>query len=240
MSDRPPQTGDHRRDPDFWQRQRMVDDQIRARGIKDARVLEAMERVPREKFVPADQVAYAFADRALSVGLGQTISQPFMVAAMTAALQLKPHHRVLEVGTGSGYQTALLAQLAALVFTIERLEPLLNAARERLASLGIVNVHYRVGDGSLGWPEAAPFDRIIVTAGAPEVPPSLVEQLAEAGRLVIPVGRQDEQTLTVVERSAGRARETPGLACRFVKLIGRQGWSDDESTAPSRAERSVP
>ncbi len=207
-------------------RRHMVDTQIRARGITDERVLQAMEQVPRERFIGPDQRASAFADRALTIAHGQTISQPFMVAAMTAKLQVQPHHRVLEIGTGSGYQTAILARLARQVYTIERIEPLCAASQQMLASLGITNVTFRTGDGSLGWPEQAPFECIIATAGAPGIPNALVEQLTDGGRLVIPVGSQYEQILTVVERWAGRTREIPSIPCRFVKLIGREAWTD--------------
>jgi protein-L-isoaspartate(D-aspartate) O-methyltransferase len=202
----------------------MVEEQIRARGVSDARVLAVMERVPRDRFLPATDAEVAYADRALPLPNGQSISQPYVVAAMTEALAIQPQHRVLEIGTGSGYQTAILAELAAEVYTIERIEPLQLAARELLTGLGVLNVAYRVGDGTLGWPEAAPFDGIIVTAAAPEAPPSLLNQLAEGGRLVIPVGPEDEQTLTVIERSGGATRETPAFPCRFVKLIGQEGW----------------
>jgi len=207
----------------------MVAEQIRARRITDPRVLEAMERVPRERFVSPESVAEAFSDRALPIACGQTISQPYIVAAMTAQLELQSGHRVLEVGTGSGYQTAILACLARHVYTIERVEPLQTAARELLASLGIDNVSYRIGDGSAGWPEAAPFDCIIVTAGAPDIPQPLERQLADGGRLVIPVGAADEQTLTVLERIGNRTREKPQFPCRFVKLIGREAWPDKDA-----------
>jgi len=214
-------------DPYRQARQRMVRDQIRARGITDGRMLAVMEQVPRERFVsPAEQDA-AFADRALPIDCGQTISQPYMVAAMTQCLQVEAHHRVLEIGTGSGYQTAILARLAREVYTIERLKSLQEAARSLLTSLGITNVIYRVGDGSVGWPEFAPFDRIMVTAGAPEVPPSLAGQLTDGGRIAIPVGEQGEQILTVVERRGAKICETPRFACRFVRLIGREAWEGD-------------
>lgn len=214
--------------PDSFEvlRHRMVEEQIRARGVRDERVLAVMERVPRERFVPAADAAAAYEDRALPLSSGQTISQPYVVAAMTEALRLRPESRVLEIGTGSGYQTAVLAELAAAVWTIERLESLQRIAREALAELGILNVSYRVGDGTLGWPEAAPFDGIIVTAAAPDVPPSLVSQLAPDGRLVIPVGGREEQTLTVVERTDRGTREIPQFPCRFVKLIGQEGWEE--------------
>ncbi|NLX20612.1 MAG: protein-L-isoaspartate(D-aspartate) O-methyltransferase [Phycisphaerae bacterium] len=208
----------------------MVREQIRARGITSERVLAVMEQVPRERFVPERDRPDAFCDRALSIACGQTISQPFMVAAMTDCLGLEGHHRVLEIGTGSGYQTAILARLACEVYTIERIGELQNSARALLASLGITNVSYRTGDGSLGWPEQAPFDRIIVTAGAPEVPPSLTAQLTDSGRLVIPVGGRDEQILTIVERTGPHTREVPRFACRFVKLIGREAWREGGET----------
>ncbi len=204
----------------------MVNEQIRARGISDERVLWAMETVPRERFVLPSDAAEAFSDRALPIALGQTISQPYVVASMTAGLNLQPGHRVLEIGTGSGYQAAILARVAREIYTIERVEPLQTAARSLLALLGIDNVSYRIGDGSVGWPEAAPFDRIIVTAAAPTVPPSLLEQLVDGGRLVIPVGNEREQTLTIIERIGKKTRETPQYPCRFVKLLGREAWPD--------------
>jgi protein-L-isoaspartate(D-aspartate) O-methyltransferase len=213
-------------DTNLPRRRQMVDEQLRARGIRDERVLAAMEQVPREAFVPPEHAAEAFSDRAVPLAFEQTVSQPYMVAAMTALLDLRPEHSVLEIGTGSGYQTAILARLARFVYTIERLAPLQAEARDRLESLGIHNVFYKVGDGSEGWPEESPFDRILVTAGAPHVPPALLEQLAEGGKLVIPVGGDADQTLTVIECIQGRFVETPGFPCRFVKLIGRQGWSD--------------
>jgi len=205
-------------------RQRMVREQVRARGIRDERLLAVLEDVPRERFVPVGYRYDAFGDRALPIDCGQTSSPPSMVAAMTAALDVRPEHRVLEIGTGSGYQTAILARLARTVYTVERIGLLLDGARERLESLGIRNVEYRLGDGSLGWPDHAPYDRILVTAGAPEVPDALVDQLVDAGRLVIPVGDEIEQMLTVVDRLGPKRRETPQFPCRFVKLIGQQGW----------------
>lgn len=209
----------------------MVDEQIRRRGVKDERVLAAMEQVPRELFIPGADLAAALSDRALPIEFGQTISQPFVVAAMTALLGIEPHHRVLEIGTGSGYQTAILARLAGQVFTIERIEPLQAKARELLAALGVDNVAFGIGDGTQGWPKEAPFDGIIVTAGAPEVPSPLLEQLADGGRLVIPVGGETEQTLTVVDRRQGETRERPQFPCRFVKLIGSAGWTAPPETA---------
>lgn len=213
-------------DPYRQARQRMVRDQIRARGITDERLLAVMEQIPRERFISPAEQSSAFADRALPIDFGQTISQPYMVAAMTQCLQLEAHHCVLEVGTGSGYQTAILARLAREVYTIERVEPLQDAARTLLTSLGVTNVIYRIGDGSIGWPERAPFDRIMVTAGAPEVPPALTRQLIDGGRMAIPVGEPGEQILTVVERRGEKVHETPQFACRFVRLIGQEAWPD--------------
>ena len=213
-------------DQHYLLRRRMVATQIRARGIGDPRVLAAMEEVPRERFVPPSRQHEAFNDCALGIAYGQTISQPYVVAAMTVSLALAPDHRVLEIGTGSGYQTAILARLVREVYTIERVEPLLESASLLLDELGLRNVHYRAGDGSEGWPEAAPFDRIIVTAAAPEVPQSLIDQLVDGGRIVIPVGSENDQTLTVVERRGNRTLETPQFPCRFVKLIGTQAWPE--------------
>jgi protein-L-isoaspartate(D-aspartate) O-methyltransferase len=204
----------------------MVESQIARRGIRDERVLEAMRAIPRERFLPPDQIAHAYEDRALLVGLGQTISQPYIVALMTESLQLSPDHRVLEVGTGTGYQTAILATLAGHVFTIERIEELAVSVPKRLEDLGLENVTFRTADGSVGWPEQAPFDRITVTAAAPRVIPALVAQLAEGGRMVIPVGDEETQRLTVVERHQGKTVERPSIAVRFVKLIGTSGFPE--------------
>ncbi len=209
------------------QRVRMVEEQLRARGIRDERVLGVMADLPRERFVPASMRVQAYEDGALGVGEGQTISQPYIVALMTAELAVKPDDRVLEVGTGTGYQTAVLARLARRVYTIERLSGLARAAASTLKSLGIVNVETRVGDGSLGWPEESPFDRIIVTAGAPTVPQTLLGQLADGGVLVAPVGEHAAQRLVRVRRRGRTFHETPGLGCRFVKLIGGEGWPDE-------------
>jgi protein-L-isoaspartate(D-aspartate) O-methyltransferase len=204
----------------------MVADQIAARGVRDERVLEAMRTVPREAFVPPEQAAYAFDDRALSVAFGQTISQPYVVAFMTESLGVGPSNRVLEIGTGTGYQTAILSRLAACVFTVERLEPLSESARDRLTSLGYTNPRFHIGDGTLGWPEEAPFDRIIVTAAAPRVGPTLLAQLAEGGRLVVPVGEANGQRLTTIDKSAGRLIERPSIGVRFVPLIGQEGFAE--------------
>jgi protein-L-isoaspartate(D-aspartate) O-methyltransferase len=208
-------------------RHRMVEDQIRARGVSDPRVLDAMAGVPRERFLPSPRPELAYEDRALPLDCGQTISQPFMVAYMTELLEVAPASRVLEVGTGSGYQAAVLARLAQEVHTIERLDALRRQAEATIRSLGITNVFFHGGDGSLGLPEEAPFDRILVTAGAPRVPQRLIEQLADGGRMVIPVGDADEQTIVLVERRGQRTIETPMLGCRFVPLIGQHAWSGE-------------
>jgi protein-L-isoaspartate(D-aspartate) O-methyltransferase len=205
-------------------RKQMVEHQIRARGVCDPRVLNAMTSVLRERFIPYARRDAAYDDRALPLDCGQTISQPFMVAYMTELLEVDAKSKVLEVGTGSGYQAAILAKLARVVHTIERLETLRLKAEQTLRSLGIANVIFHVGDGTLGLPTEAPFDRIMVTAGAPRVPQRLVDQLVEGGRMVIPVGEADEQTVMLIVRQGARAVETPMLACRFVPLIGDQGW----------------
>jgi protein-L-isoaspartate(D-aspartate) O-methyltransferase len=204
--------------------------QVRARGIKDPRVLDALSRVPRERFLPPDVREQALADRAVPIGFEQTISQPFMVGVMTLELALTGVERVLEVGTGSGYQTAILSYLAAEVFTVERLATLSLRARGILDGLGLDNVRFRTGDGSLGWPEAAPFDRIMITAGAPVLPPTLFSQLAEDGLLVVPLGPEEQQQLTVVRKQSGHAVVREVLPCRFVKLVGEEGWEDDHTT----------
>jgi len=203
----------------------MVRDQLERRGIRDQRVLAALQHVPRERFVPALGRAFACDDRPVSIGHGQTISQPFMVAAMTEALRVQPGQRVLEIGTGSGYQAAVLAELGADVYTVERVPQLAESARSVLDELGYSHVHVRVGDGSLGWPEHAPFDRILVTAGAPAVPPALLEQLdPDRGLLVAPVGPRLVQTLVAVERSGNEWVREELLVCRFVPLLGAEGW----------------
>ena len=203
----------------------MVESQLAARGIVDTRVLEAMAWVPREDFLPEDRQSWAYRDRAVPLGHGQTVSQPYIVAAMTEALLLGPEDRVLEVGTGSGYQSAVLSAIAAQVFTIERLSDLQSAAEGRLATLGVSNVRFRVGDGSLGWPEEVPFDAIIVTAGAPSVPHALKSQVNEdGGRLVIPVGPRRQQSLIRYTRTGNEYVTERLLNCAFVPLVGSEGW----------------
>ena len=204
----------------------MVEQQLRGRGITDSRILAIMQRLPRERFLPPALADRSYEDRALAAELGQTISQPYIVAYMTEALGIEREHRVLEVGTGTGYQTAVLAQLANAVYSIERLAELSRTARQRLEGLGLKNVTYGVGDGTLGWPEHAPYDRIIVTAAAPRVIPDLLAQLIDGGRLVIPVGTADTQTLTCVERDRGRIIERPSLSVKFVRLVGAKGFDE--------------
>ncbi len=206
----------------------MVDEQIRRRHVTDARVLEAMLSVPRERFLPPDRRPQAYEDRALPIGHGQTISQPFIVAYMTEQLNVRRTGKVLEVGTGSGYQTAILSILCDRVFTIERLAPMHEMAVHNLEQLEIRNVVSVIGDGSNGLPEHRPFDRILVTAAAPKIPQPLVDQLADGGILILPVGGKTEQTIVRVVRNGSRTVETTTLACRFVKLIGKEGWNVEE------------
>jgi len=205
-------------------RDRMVETQLVPRGITDERVLAAMREVPRHLFVAPGMEPSAYGDHALPIGEGQTISQPFMVALMTQHLALTGTEKVLEVGTGSGYQTAILASLADRVFSIERVESLARRAQEILESLGTANVIVRVADGTIGWKEYEPYDRIIVTAGAPDVPESLLDQLADPGVMVIPVGTRGFQELVVVRKEEGETRRSREGGCVFVPLLGREGW----------------
>jgi protein-L-isoaspartate(D-aspartate) O-methyltransferase len=205
-------------------RQKMVESQIRARGVRDRRVLEAIRKVPRHLFVEEALRDRAYLDKALPIGEKQTISQPYIVAAMSEAIELGGRERVLEIGTGSGYQTAVLAELAETVFSVERIQGFVQTARARLESLGYFNVLIKVGDGTIGWSEHAPFDAMVVTAAAPRVPRPLLDQLKVGGRLVLPLGSEEAQTLTrIVRDEDGFHEETLG-DCRFVKLIGRHGW----------------
>ena len=200
-------------------RQRMVDEHLRARGIADQRVLEAMARVPRHEFAPQRYRDQAYEDHPLPIGEGQTISQPYIVAIMLEALSLLPTDRVLEVGTGSAYVTALLGELTAEVISVERHRALADSAREVLSSLGYQNVRVIVGDGSRGFAEAAPYNAIMVSAAAPQVPQEFLEQLAEGGRLIIPVGWEDSQQLQLIEKRNGQLRTSLRELCRFVPLI---------------------
>jgi protein-L-isoaspartate(D-aspartate) O-methyltransferase len=208
-------------------RAEMVERQLRRRGISDERVLAAMARVPRELFLPERLRAHAYDDGALPIGQGQTISQPFVVATICSLLALEGHERVLDVGTGSGYQAAVLAELAAEVVTIERIEALAAAARAGLAEAGYGNVEVRVGDGSMGVPDRAPFDAIAVAAAAPSVPPALYEQLDDGGRLVVPRGSRRGQDLVLVVRTAEGPVERRSIPCRFVPLVGDEGFGEN-------------
>jgi protein-L-isoaspartate(D-aspartate) O-methyltransferase len=205
-------------------RERMVASQIVARGLRDPRVVEAMRDIPRHLFVPADARVEAYEDRPLPIGCGQTISQPYMVAIMTATLAVEPEDRVLEIGTGSGYQAAVLARLARSVISIERHPALAARAAATLHELGAANVEVVTGDGSRGYPPAQPYNRILVTAGAPAIPESLKSQLADGGRLVIPVGPEGYQRLMLIRRAGGGFTEVEGEGCVFVPLIGEEGW----------------
>jgi len=202
----------------------MVSRQIGARGVEDERVLEAMLKIPRHLFVPHNLRERAYDDSPLPIGDGQTISQPYMVAWMTELLEVKDTDRVLEVGTGSGYQAAILCELAAEVFSVEKYPDLASKAEERLHALGYRNIAVRVGDGTLGWPEEAPFDGIIVTAGSPSVPQPLLEQLTEGGRLVIPVGSSGMQMLNLIRREGNEYHTSEEGTCVFVPLVGKFGW----------------
>jgi protein-L-isoaspartate(D-aspartate) O-methyltransferase len=214
-----PEDGDFDRE-----RLEMVECQLKARGIRDARVLDAMLRVPRHLFVPHDLRRRAYYDSPLQIGEGQTISQPYMVAVMTEMLTLTGSEKVLEIGTGSGYQTAILAELARFVHSIERIASLAEQARDRLKTLGYTNVGVHVGDGSIGLQDESPFDAIMVTAGAPDVPVSLCNQLAAGGRLVVPVGSRTLQRLHLVKRHHGQLEVTECTGCVFVPLVGEEGW----------------
>ena len=201
------------------QRQRMVEQQLKSRGIKNERLLAAMAKVPREEFVPLDARAGSYEDGPLPIGYGQTISQPYIVAFMTEQLRPKPTDRVLEIGSGSGYQAAILAELMAEVYTVEIVEPLAKTAEATLQRLGYKNVHIRVGDGYEGWPEEAPFDAIIVTCAPDKVPQPLVDQLKDGGRIVIPVGERFAQQLYLLEKKNGQLKESATLPVRFVPML---------------------
>jgi protein-L-isoaspartate(D-aspartate) O-methyltransferase len=208
-------------------RRAMVEGQIRKRGVSSPRVLEAMLSVPRHEFVPAEFQSDAYADKPLPIGEGQTISQPYIVGAMTEALELTGAERVLEIGAGSGYQAAVLSLLASEVITVESQTQLALAGQERLTDLGYTNVHVHNGDGSAGFPDAAPYDAILVTAAAPEIPWVLAAQLSEGGRLVIPVGSQENQELLQARKENGELKTRVLFDCRFVPLLGRYGWRRD-------------
>jgi protein-L-isoaspartate(D-aspartate) O-methyltransferase len=209
--------------PENRQAKRMVRTQIQARGIRDEGVLEVMSRIPRHRFVSGASTFEAYGDFPLSIGHGQTISQPYMVALMSEELRMRGSERCLEIGTGSGYQTAILAELAAEVYTVELVPELLLRSRKLLGELGYTNIHYRTGDGSAGWPEHAPYDRILVAAAAPLVPRPLTAELADSGILVIPVGdSRHYQTLVIVRRIGDRLDTRESIGCRFVPLVQKE------------------
>ena len=203
----------------------MVESQLKARGIASERVLEAMQKVSREQFVPDRYKKDAYNDSPLPIGSEQTISQPYMVAIMTECLDLQPNDKVLEIGTGSGYQTAVLLEITPRVYTIERLPELAEKSKNALSSAGYTSFQIRVADGSCGWPEEAPFDAIIVTSAAPEIPTVLKEQLADGGRIVVPVGPRHMQTLYKVKKEGHTFKEEKKTQCTFVPLIGKYGWN---------------
>ncbi|HOI13843.1 MAG TPA: protein-L-isoaspartate(D-aspartate) O-methyltransferase [Methanoculleus sp.] len=216
-------------DPYRNEREDMVEFQIRSRGVRDERVLAAMRKVPRHVFVPENWERAAYEDRPLPIGEGQTISQPYIVAVMTEQLDLSPQDRVLEIGTGSGYQAALLAELAARVISIERLPEIADRARGNLARAGVTGVRVVVGDGTQGYPPEAPYDAIIVTAASPEIPQPLVKQLAEGGRLIAPIGPRECQDLVKLVKREGRVEKIPLGGVCFVPLIGQFGWKGEGS-----------
>ncbi|RMG67061.1 MAG: protein-L-isoaspartate(D-aspartate) O-methyltransferase [Calditrichaeota bacterium] len=228
--------GSGARDPYLEARKRMVQEQIRARGVKDPRVLAAMEKVPRHEFVPVRFRADAYADQPLPIGMGQTISQPYIVAYMTEQLKLNGDEKVLEVGTGSGYQAAVLAELAREVYTIEIIPELGRRAAETLKRLGYQNVHVRIGDGYRGWPEKAPFDAIIITAAPDHIPEPLIEQLKEGGRMILPVGDVYQELVLVTKTRKGLRKERK-IPVRFVPMTGEvakhpPGEKTDQSAPP--------
>ncbi len=208
-------------------RARMVEEQLKVRGITDERLLAAFRKIPRHAFVPVEFQREAYADHPLPIGAGQTISQPYIVALMIDHLRLQGHERVLEIGTGSGYQTAILAEMALEVYSIERIPELLLAVRTRLEELGCLNVHLTPGNGSLGWREHAPYDAILVSAAAPEVPAPLLAQLADGGCMVLPIGSHESQMLVEVHKQHQAVHRKAITACVFVPLLGQYGWPDD-------------
>jgi len=208
------------------ERSRMIEEQIVSRGVTDPRVLAVMGRIPRHEFMPEALRSQAYGDHAMPIGDGQTISQPYIVALMTELLELKGNERVLEIGTGSGYQAAVLAELCEKVFTIERVKTLADKARAMLDRLGYTNVVMKVYDGTYGWKEMSPFDAIIVTAAAPDVPDTLLDQLKEGGRLVIPVGERYSQVLVKIVKTASGITRRSDIPCVFVPLIGAKGWKE--------------
>jgi len=210
------------------QRRKMIEEQLLGRGIKDLAVMEAMSRVPRHLFVNTSLQHRAYGDCPLPIGENQTISQPYIVALMTQILQLKGEERILEIGTGSGYQTAILAELASQVFTIERIKPLAKKTKGLLEGLGYENIVYKAFDGTYGWRDQSPFDAILISASTPEVPTTLIEQLTDKGRLVAPVGGRETQDLIVLTKNGSRVVKREMGSCKFVPLIGKFAWPEEE------------
>ena len=210
------------------QRRKMVEEQILGRGIKDLSVMEVLSRVPRHLFVNSSLQHRAYGDCPLPIGENQTISQPYIVALMTQVLDLKGGERVLEIGTGSGYQTAILAELASHVFTIERVKPLVKKTKELLEGLKYKNIVFKTFDGTYGWRDQSPFDAILISAATPSIPKSLIEQLADKGRLVAPVGERESQDLIVLNKNGNKVMERKIGSCKFVPLIGKFAWSQEE------------
>lgn len=215
------------------QRAEMVETQLKARGLTDERLMAAFRKVPRHLFVPAEFRREAYADHPLPIESGQTISQPYIVGLMTDCLRLRGHERVLEIGAGTGYQTAILAEMALDIFSVERLPELMQAVAKRLEGLGYLNVHLSVGNGTLGWTEHAPYDAVLVSAAAPKIPEPLIAQLAEGGRMVLPIGAPQAQMLTLVEKHRGVLHQQEIASCAFVPLIGQHGWPGDPAPNPS-------
>jgi len=210
-------------------RRDMVERQLRDRGISDQRILAAFQDIPRELFIPPGRMSEVYEDHPVPIGYNQTISQPYVVALMTQLLDMQPHHRVLDIGAGSGYQAARLAKLAAHIWAIERIPELASRASKTLKELGIANVSIIVGDGSMGYAEATPYDRIISAAAGPEVPQAWIDQLADGGRIIAPVGAIDVQSLVEVTKNGGDIRQRNLGAVRFVRLIGKHGWSEENN-----------
>jgi protein-L-isoaspartate(D-aspartate) O-methyltransferase len=210
-------------------RKRMVDEQLMMRGIKNQRLLDVFKKIERHKFIPENLWDSAYADFPVPIGEGQTISQPYIVALMTECLNLTGQEKVLEIGTGSGYQTAILGELADQVYSIERFENLAKRAENILNELGYTNIKIKIGDGTLGWPQASPFDRIIITAASPRIPLPLIEQLKENGKLILPLGESFSQVLTVAEKKKGKLDSIEICGCVFVPLVGKYGWQNRDS-----------
>jgi len=204
----------------------MIKHQLLDRGIKDKKVIAAMRKIPRHLFIEEDLTNMAYDDHPLPIGEGQTISQPYMVAVMTEELDLKKKDRALEIGTGSGYQTAILAEICKEVYTIERIKSLSHKAEETLKRLGYRNIYFKVGDGTVGWDKHSPFDKILVTAGAPNIPDTLFNQLREKGKMIIPIGDRFSQILTLIEKINNSLKKRALFECIFVPLIGERGWQD--------------